>query len=126
MAPDGCAVDAVARVVCHRLGQAHHDHLPDACVSPAAEALVHCHPISVFLWHFTPRGSCPYPPENAVDDGLIMRCREAFPASLGRQESLQYAPFRFAQIHSSKVTARLPPPQRGFLNQGSIQASRTL
>lgn len=109
MAPDGRAVDAVARVVCHRLGQGHRDHCPDARVLQAPEALAYGHPVSVFLWHITPRAPRAYPLENAVDDGLIIRRWAAFPATTRRQRF-------FNMRHSASL--RLPrlktacPPRR--------------
>jgi hypothetical protein len=66
------------------------------------EALVYGQPLSVFFWHVTPRGNHPYPSEKAVDDGPIIRCWAIFPATLGRQETPHYAPFRFAQIASAQ------------------------
>lgn len=102
MAPDGRAVDAVVRVVGHRPGQSRRDRLPDARVPPTPEALVYGHPLSVFLGHVAPRCARPGSPENTVDDGPVIRSRAAFATTLRRQEILQYAPFRFAQITSAQ------------------------
>jgi hypothetical protein len=38
----------------------------------------------------------------ASDDRPIIGCRTAFANTLGRQETLQYAPFRFAQVASAQ------------------------
>lgn len=102
MAPNGRAVDAVARVVGHRLGQGCCDRLPDACVSPTPEALVYGHLFSVFIGHVAPRRARPGSPENAVDDRPVIGCRTAFATTLGRQEILQYASFRFTQVTSAQ------------------------
>jgi hypothetical protein len=88
-------------IVCHRLGQNRRRGLPDASLTPAPEALVHRHPLAIFLRQVAPRRAGAHPPENAVHNGPVVARRAALAPTLGRQEVLQQPPLRFAQIASA-------------------------
>src|SRR5215469_11599675 len=114
MAADRGAVDAVAGIVRHRLGQRGGHCLPDAGFAPASEALVHGHPLPVLLRNVSPGRAGADAPEDAVDDGAVVLRRPALAPALRRQQIPQQTPFRFAQIPSTQD----PSSPRGILESG--------
>src|SRR5271169_6685053 len=82
MASNRGAVDAVAGVVRHRLGQRGSDGFPNAGLAPASEALVHGHPLAVLLRNIPPGRAGAQVPQDAVDDGAVVVRRPALATPL--------------------------------------------
>jgi hypothetical protein len=76
------------------------DLFSNACLSPAAKALVGAFPVAIALRQMTPVGSATQNPQNAVDESPVICGRSASISNFAGQQVLDLLPLRFRELVS--------------------------